>query len=290
MPNERSSPRRLPRRPAPARRFLPHGLSRPRHCCPQRSTHARKMPQGRSGFDGPWTANPLRFDNDYFKNLLRLKWTPRKWDGPLQYEDPSGQLMMLPTDLALVEDAGFRPFVQLYANDQEQWFHDFSFAFSRLLSNGCPARCNPALADVSSSDAESSPVTHASQGFLANCMHGSLELAKQCLARGGNLHAVETSSGRTALHKAAFWGHEHIVAFLLQNKIDVNATDFQGDTALHDAVRFGHNRVVSVLLDGGADPKLKNKLDQDAAGVARAYNQSDTLALLSAPKTRPARL
>lgn len=91
----------------------------------------------RSGFDGPWTHNPLKvrmrvrlddprfsmrwdanshtlassncqFDNEYFKNLLELEWKPRDWDGPLQYADPSGKLMMLPTDMALIEDEKVR--------------------------------------------------------------------------------------------------------------------------------------------------------------------------------------
>ena len=38
----------------------------------------------RSGFDGPWTADPLQFDNSYYVNLMTLDWTPRSWDGPLQ--------------------------------------------------------------------------------------------------------------------------------------------------------------------------------------------------------------
>lgn len=67
----------------------------------QHPTALPSTPQTRSGFDGPWTHDPLKFDNSYFKNLLDLEWKPRQWDGPLQYEDPSHTLMMLPTDIAL---------------------------------------------------------------------------------------------------------------------------------------------------------------------------------------------
>ena len=70
----------------------------------------------------------------------------RKWDGPLQYEDASKTLMMLPTDLvyassftyapahthtishiyahtyvntqALLEDADFKTWVEVYAKDR----------------------------------------------------------------------------------------------------------------------------------------------------------------------------
>lgn len=48
----------------------------------------------RSGFDGPWTRNPLKFDNQYFQVLLDLEWQPRKWDGPLQYEDVETQTLV----------------------------------------------------------------------------------------------------------------------------------------------------------------------------------------------------
>ena len=70
----------------------------------------------RSGFDGPWTTAPLRFDNQYFRNLLNLTWKKRNWSGNLQYQDEeTGKLMMLPTDLALRDDPQFRVYVELYA-------------------------------------------------------------------------------------------------------------------------------------------------------------------------------
>ncbi|KAM5559907.1 hypothetical protein ABKV19_021208 [Rosa sericea] len=54
----------------------------------------------RSGFEGPWTTNPLIFDNSYFKELI------------------SGEkegLIQLPSDKALLEDPVFRTFVETYA-------------------------------------------------------------------------------------------------------------------------------------------------------------------------------
>ena len=72
----------------------------------------------RSGFDGPWTADPLKFDNSYFTNLMDLEWTPRAWDGPLQYQDPSGKFMMLPTDLALKTDPVFAPIAREFADNE----------------------------------------------------------------------------------------------------------------------------------------------------------------------------
>eukprot|EP01128_Nolandella_sp_AFSM9_P004117 TRINITY_DN179_c0_g1_i3.p3 TRINITY_DN179_c0_g1~~TRINITY_DN179_c0_g1_i3.p3 ORF type:complete len:130 (+),score=34.97 TRINITY_DN179_c0_g1_i3:608-997(+) len=97
----------------------------------------------RSGFVGPWTSNPLTFDNSFFKNLLEMKWTPKQWDGPFQYVNETEELMMLPTDIALIQDAKFLPYVQLYAKDEAAFFRDFALAFSKLTSLGCPAHVNP---------------------------------------------------------------------------------------------------------------------------------------------------
>ena len=64
-----------------------------------------------SGYSGPWTPTPYTLNNGYFALLLSLPWTIKEWDGPMQFEDPSGKLMMLPSDIALIQDKNFRPFV-----------------------------------------------------------------------------------------------------------------------------------------------------------------------------------
>lgn len=91
----------------------------------------------RSGYTGVWTFAPTKFTNLYFKELLNRKWTVKKWDGPLQYEDATGKLMMLPADLAFLDDKEFRKYVELYAKDKQAFFEDFSAAYAKLLSLGC---------------------------------------------------------------------------------------------------------------------------------------------------------
>jgi cytochrome c peroxidase len=116
-----------------------------------------------SGFWGPWTNAETTFSNEYFRlvsmiwlslclancrllGLNRLlveeKWTQKKthqgkaWTGPMQYEDKTGNLMMLPADLWLVEDKAFKTYVDLYAKDENAFFQDFAAAFSKLLELG----------------------------------------------------------------------------------------------------------------------------------------------------------
>ncbi|RUS13329.1 heme peroxidase, partial [Endogone sp. FLAS-F59071] len=95
----------------------------------------------RSGFDGPWTPSPTVFTNDYFNQLLTQKWVEKKWKGPKQYVDKAtGELMMLPADMALVWDKQFKKYVELYAKDDKKFFEDFSAAFAKLLELGVPSK------------------------------------------------------------------------------------------------------------------------------------------------------
>ena len=53
-----------------------------------------------------------------------MKWTPKKthqgkrWKGPMQYENPSGELMMLPSCMAMIDDEIMKEYVVMYARDQ----------------------------------------------------------------------------------------------------------------------------------------------------------------------------
>lgn len=228
--------------------------------------------KSRSGFDGPWTRNPLVFDNNYFKLLLGLDWVPREWDGNLQYTDTATKkLMMLPTDMCLIEDPKFKEWVEKYAADQQLFFKDFAKVAGKLFSNGCPAPCLPGY------DApEPSKLDVLSKTFREQCMHGATERCHELKAQGAITNGVDSDSGRTGLHKAAFGGHDHIITWLVQDcKIDVNAQDNTGDTALHDAARFGHKNCVKMLLEAGAKPGIKNKRGQDAVAAALEYEKLD---------------
>lgn len=91
---------------------------------------------------GPWTYGESSFSNDYFKFLLEKKWTVKTmhngkpWTGPKQFEADNGQLMMLPTDLALIEDASFKKWVKVYADSEDVFFTDFAKAFRKLTELG----------------------------------------------------------------------------------------------------------------------------------------------------------
>merc|ERR1719456_2215901 len=94
-----------------------------------------------SGFDGPWTSTPTKLTNAYYSFLLKLPWEEEKVPETGNRQYGSGQkpnrLMMLESDLALVNDPKFKPYVEAYAKDQGLFFKDFAVAFAKLLELGC---------------------------------------------------------------------------------------------------------------------------------------------------------
>uniref|UniRef100_A0A5B6ZL93 Putative peroxisomal ascorbate peroxidase n=1 Tax=Davidia involucrata TaxID=16924 RepID=A0A5B6ZL93_DAVIN len=83
-------------------------------------TLGRAHPE-RSGFDGPWTKEPLKFDNSYFVELLKGE---------------SEGLLKLPTDNALLDDPEFHRYVELYAKDEDAFFRDYAVSHKKLSELG----------------------------------------------------------------------------------------------------------------------------------------------------------
>ncbi|KAL2400166.1 Cytochrome c peroxidase, mitochondrial [Exophiala dermatitidis] len=104
----------------------------------------------RSGFEGKWVNNPTRFSNMYFKLLKMHDWKKKKLANGLEQfvyvdkdlesdeaeDDPPEELMMLPTDMALLHDPSFRVWVDKYAEDKDLFFRDFAAVFAKLLELG----------------------------------------------------------------------------------------------------------------------------------------------------------
>ncbi|KAJ9446705.1 Cytochrome c peroxidase [Diplonema papillatum] len=90
----------------------------------------------RSGFEGPWTHDPYGFSNGYYGELLGKTWVPKVSSaGKHQFEDKETRsLMMLPTDLAMIKDEKFLPWVKLYAEDNDKFCEDFSKAYTKLMN------------------------------------------------------------------------------------------------------------------------------------------------------------
>ena len=79
----------------------------------------------RSGFEGAWTRDPLKFDNSYFIELLKGE---------------SEGLLKLPTDKALLDDPEFRRYVELYAKDEDTFFKDYAESHKKLSELGFTPR------------------------------------------------------------------------------------------------------------------------------------------------------
>jgi len=58
------------------------------------------------------------------------------WTGPKQFEADGGALMMLPTDMVLIDDPSFKKWVKVYAASEDKFFADFAAAFRKLTELG----------------------------------------------------------------------------------------------------------------------------------------------------------
>jgi uncharacterized protein len=78
------------------------------------------------------------------------------------------------------------------------------------------------------------------------------------LEKGADIKAIGTDGG-TALHWAAYKGHETAMRLLLEKGADIKAANKNGATALYIAAQNGHKRVVRLLEIGAGIKALKHE-------------------------------
>jgi uncharacterized protein len=86
---------------------------------------------------------------------------------------------------------------------------------------------------------------------------GRLDRVRELLNLEGGFVDLWSPDGFTALHLAAFFGHEDVAAELLRRGADVDAVSRNPNLsvqAIHSAAAGNHLGIVRLLLDHGADP------------------------------------
>ena len=89
---------------------------------------------------------------------------------------------------------------------------------------------------------------------------GHVDIVRELLRAGADIHNKDSVLGRTALHYASNSGHILVVQLLLDRGNPLNEPDdYDNQTPLILAAYFGHEEVASELLQRGADIHVKSK-------------------------------
>ncbi len=103
-----------------------------------------------------------------------------------------------------------------------------------------------------------SGATALTQAIFGGCSNDSI--IELLLTKKASVN-LATKKGLTSLMLTAFRGYDTIVSrLLLQEDIDINATDSFGNTALERAIRGGHRSCIDLLLKAGAKEKIEKEV------------------------------
>ena len=98
---------------------------------------------------------------------------------------------------------------------------------------------------------------------------GDLNSLKSLLKNNKNLLYSKDYLQRSLLYLAARNGYFDVTEYLLQKGIDINEVQSTGSTALHGAAFYGHELIVQLLIEHGIYTKKKNKNGLTAADDAK---------------------
>ncbi len=97
------------------------------------------------------------------------------------------------------------------------------------------------------------------------------------MSANANIKAQQLD-GSTALMRACYFNHYDLASYLLERRVEVNATNIRHETALYIAAFRGHTELVDMLIKNyNADVNICDKDGDTALSVACYENKPDTI-------------
>ena len=139
--------------------------------------------------------------------------------------------------------------------------HNRGAEVKSLLARG--ADPNVKVSDVNSPANGYTPI-------MLLAMHRDMDISaiKALQKAGGDINALETTTGQTALMHASLLGAASEVRALLERGAKVDVAGSDGDTALTTAAQAGWDEIVRLLLDHSTRVNTQNNLGQTALLLA----------------------
>lgn len=117
------------------------------------------------------------------------------------------------------------------------------------------------------------------QALQLAAWRGQTKALEWLLAHGATVN--REGKAWSALHYAAFAGHDGVVKLLLGKGANINALAPNQSSVLMMAVREGHEQLVKDLLSAGADPRVSNDWGDTALTWAMRYQHLTIAKLVS---------
>ncbi|KAH9605867.1 hypothetical protein KSS87_001491 [Heliosperma pusillum] len=141
------------------------------------------------------------------------------------------------------------------SNILDIYFYDSKMIYNNLLEG----KDRNSLKQVESDIASHMAKHEAELALKVNntAYYGDLYQLKSFIRAGADPKNTDYD-GRSPLHLAASRGHENIVQFLIEERVDINGLDNMGTTPLLEAIKNGHDKVAALLQNKGATMDVKN--------------------------------